>query len=143
MRTSISTDVEARINRLRGFAAFGALLGAAAHMPSAYEHLWENPRLGLLLTLLTVGLLVAARLVLMANRLAWALGAAVCSVAIAAFVLSRLMPLAGATHHVGQWGELAGLVSVAAELVTVALAARVLTAGGHRRPAEFRRPVIL
>jgi hypothetical protein len=97
-------------------AATGAL-----HLVLAPEYLGEQAYVGVLFILGGIAALVlAARLWLTADRVAWAGGAAIAAGMAAGFVLSRTTGLPG--FHESEW-ELSGMVSLLLELGFLAIAA--------------------
>jgi manganese oxidase len=108
---------------LRFAAAAACLTAAAAHVPIAEDHLEEATYIGVLFIALIVSCCVwAALLAVRDDRRAWWGAGGTCALAIAAYVWSRAIGLPQITDDVGRWTEPLGVVALAAEGVTVALA---------------------
>jgi hypothetical protein len=116
--------------------AGGLVAAAAVHVPVAVAHLVQVPYLGYGFYLLVVLDAAAAGSVLVEDRLpVWVGLAGLNLFAVLAFVTSRAIGLPGAADDKGDWLNAAGIASVAAELLVVAVAALVLS-----RRAGLTRP---
>jgi hypothetical protein len=106
---------------LRRLAACLLAATGALHLVLAPEYLGEQAYVGVLFILGGIAALVlAARLWLTADRLAWAGGAVIAAGMAAGFVLSRTTGLPG--FHESEW-ELSGLLSLLLEAGFLAIAA--------------------
>jgi hypothetical protein len=98
---------------LTRFGAIAMAGIAAIHLVLAPEYFGEQAYIGVLFLLgAGAGALVAARLWRAADRVTWALGAAMSAAMAIGFVLSRTVGLPG--FHEGEW-ELSGLVALLLE----------------------------
>ncbi|MDT4938607.1 MAG: hypothetical protein QOG80_2278 [Pseudonocardiales bacterium] len=117
---------------LRWPLALAAALAAVAHIPVIGSHLHEAPYMGVLFIVLTAACLALATGALTYDSPAiYAASAVTCSLAVVGYAVTRLIALPMLADDVGNWLEPLGIVSVAAELVVVALAVAAL---GHRSP---------
>lgn len=113
---------------LRWALAAGATIGAAAHVPVVAEHLREAPYMGEeFVVLIGACLLIAIAAVLCDSAALYALAAFTCGLAVAGYILSRLVAFPALADDVGNWFEPLGVVSVLAETATVAVAVTALT----------------
>jgi hypothetical protein len=104
---------------------------AAIHLVLAPEYLGEQAYVGVLFLLgAGAGALIAARLWRAADRMTWALGAALSAAMAAGFVLSRTVGLPG--FHESEW-ELSGLLSLLLEGGFVAAALAAVSSVGDRQ----------
>jgi hypothetical protein len=118
----MNTTSSITINRVGAALMAGV---AAIHLVLAPEYLGEQAYVGVLFLLgAGAGAMIAARLWRAADRVTWALGAAMSAAMAAGFVLSRTVGLPG--FHEGEW-ELSGLLSLLLEggFVAAALSAAV------------------
>jgi hypothetical protein len=109
---------------LRLITVGAAVIAAVAHIPPAPSHLREVPYIGLGFVVLTALCLAAAMILAipslrLAWQPAWRVAATSCSVAIAAYVVSRTVGLPGMSDDIGHWTEPYGLVSICSESVVV------------------------
>ena len=65
----------------------------------------------------------------------WHAAGALCTLALAVFVVSRTVGLPGSADDIGNWGQTLGLVNIATELAVIALAAHAVLLRGGRRAA--------
>jgi hypothetical protein len=63
----------------------------------------------------------------------WHAAGALCTLALAVFVVSRTIGLPGSTDDIGNWGQTLGLVNILAELGVIALAAHAVLLHRPRR----------
>ena len=113
--------------RAAALVAFGLAVAGLAHVPPTSHHLAEAPYAGAAFvgfTLACVALLLAlssspSRPVLLASGV-------LCAVAIGTYAATRLVAFPGLAHDVGDWLDPYGVVSVAAEALVVAAAARAV-----------------
>ena len=108
--------------RLVGIAA--AVIAAVAHVPPAPAHLREVPYIGLGFVVLTAlcmtsALILAVPRLRLAWRPAWGVAAVSCTIAVAAYLLSRSVGLPGMSDDIGHWTEPLGLLSICSETVVV------------------------
>ena len=113
------------MSNLRWPTAVALLVASAAHIPVIPEHLHEAPYMGVLFVLFTavsaaLALVVAVRGSVTAPFL---FSGALCAAAIATYCLTRLVAFPQLGDDVGNWGETAGLISIASEAAVVALSA--------------------
>lgn len=119
----------------RWAGAFLLLVTAGVHLPLVPDHLREAPYIGIAFIVLAVASVgLAVTLVTRDSDAVWA-GAAVASLlALVAFVLSRTVGLPQIGDDVGNWTEPLGYPALAAEALTVVLAAARLA--GSRRESR-------
>jgi hypothetical protein len=91
---------------------------------------------GLLFLANGVGALIAAGAILTGRRWGWSLGALVAAGALVGYVLSRTVGMPGLPAEPDAWLEPLGVISLLAEGLFVALAARMLIGG--TQPVERR-----
>ncbi len=116
------------INRIGAALMAGV---AAIHLVLAPEYLGEQAYIGVLFLLgAAAGAVIAARLWRVADRMSWALGAAMSVAMAAGFVLSRTVGLPG--FHEGEW-ELSGLLSLLLEGGFLAAAATSVSSVADRQ----------
>ncbi|MEV4611379.1 hypothetical protein AB0K43_02085 [Kitasatospora sp. NPDC049258] len=109
---------------LRRPAAVALLTAAAAHLPLVLPHWRSAPYLGALAALLIgLCLLLAVQLVRRDTVVVWCSTAAVGATAVAGYFLTHRYLLPAAAAEVGRWQGRLGPLALAAELVTVVLAA--------------------
>ncbi|MBV9097400.1 MAG: hypothetical protein JO079_05020 [Frankiaceae bacterium] len=120
---------------LRWPAVAALLVAAGAHVPVIPEHLREAPYMGALFVGFTA--IAAALAVVLAVRgaasAAFAVAGALCAAAIGAYCMTRLIAFPQLADDVGNWGETAGVVSVASEAAVVALSLVFARAHTNRR----------
>jgi hypothetical protein len=122
--------------RLRRALAIFVAIGAAAHLPVVGEHLHEAPYMGEEFIVLIVACLCIAIAALVCDSTAlYMLAACTCGLAIAGYVVTRVVALPALRDDVGNWFEPLGVVSILAETATVAIAVCALT-----RPPETGQP---
>lgn len=111
-----------RHSPLRRPAAIALLVAGAAHLPVIAPHLAEAPYIGALFIALTVacGVLAVALLVWDAPTV-WDMAVLTTGLAVLAYVLSRTVGLPQIGDDVANWAEPLGVLSIAAESVTVLL----------------------
>jgi hypothetical protein len=108
-----------------------ATITAAVHVPVTGPHLSEAPYLALLFLALTVSCLLLAGIVLTFDPVAvYAGAAALCALAVAGYVATRLVAFPLIADDVGHWFDPLGVVAVAAETAVVIVAITMLAA--HR-----------
>ena len=114
------------------------LVAAATHVPLVSEHLEEAPYVGILFLALIVACTGLAVLILVHDSPpVWALSAAVCLLAVVAFLASRTVGLPQLADDIGMWtDEPMGFPAVASEALVVVLAVAHLT----RTPAHTAAP---
>ncbi|MDQ1748101.1 MAG: hypothetical protein QOD07_2364 [Frankiaceae bacterium] len=125
-RTTVST--------LRWPTAVALLVAAAAHVPVVPEHLREAPYMGALFVGFTA--VAAALAVVLAVRgsasVPFVLSGLLCAAAVGMYCLTRVVAFPQLGDDVGNWGETAGVVSLASEAAVVALSAAYLRGRGRR-----------
>ncbi|GAA2759384.1 hypothetical protein [Actinopolymorpha rutila] len=135
---------------LRWPAALGLVTTAVVHVPLVGPHLEEAPYVGCLFIALAAACLVlAGGLVLRDNLLIWAMAGFTCLLAVAAYLLSRTVGLPQIGDDIGDWADPLGITALAAESLTVLLAAtavlrtltRPRTVGDGPRVTSARVPV--
>ncbi|MGH9107696.1 MAG: hypothetical protein ACRDZX_18070 [Acidimicrobiales bacterium] len=115
--------------RYQAGAALAVIAGVRAAL--APEHLHEAPYVGALFIALTAGCVLLGATLAVADRPAvWAAAGLVMLAAASAYVLSRSVGLPEIGDDTGNWLGPLGVVSLAAEAVTLTLAALAL---GRRR----------
>jgi len=120
-------DPPAALHLVQVVGITAAIIAAVAHVPPTPAHLREVPYIGLGFVVLTALCLTSALILAvprfrLAWRPAWSVGAVSCSVAIAAYLLSRSVGLPGMSDDIGHWTEPLGLVSICSEAVVVVAA---------------------
>jgi hypothetical protein len=112
----------------RLLAVVALTIVAVAHVPVAVTHVHEVPYLGFafygFIVVIAAGI---GSLIVENRRLVWQGLLALNLAAVTLFTISRVIGLPGASDDRGDWLNPAGLVSVTAELVVVAVAALVIT----------------
>ena len=110
-----------------------AIVAALAHVPVMGEHVRKAPYMGGLFALFSLTVLgLAAALLLADTALRYALLGGWCALALLTYVATRTIAVPQLADDVGNWTELWGLVSIAAELGVVACC----TAAIISRPSE-------
>lgn len=108
-------------------AAVLLLLVAGVHVPVTPEHLAQAPYIGVLfISLIVVCVVFAPLLAFRDSKPVWVAAGLVNALAIAAYAVSRSLPLPQIADDVGNWTEPLGMAAVVAEAVTVLVAAAVL-----------------
>lgn len=103
---------------------------AVAHLPVIGPHLSEAPYMALLFIALTAACLVLAGIVLVVDFLAvYAAVGAICALAVAGYVATRLVPFPLLADDVGNWFEPLGVIAVTAETGVVIVTIWALAAG--------------
>lgn len=126
--------------------AVALTIGAGAHIPVIGSHLSEAPYMGVEFIVLTVALMLVATGALMRDSAAvYAVSAVTCALAIAGFVLTRLVAFPQLAGNVGNWFEPLALVAVVAESAVIGVAVHELGVTGRRRvtnasSTDFERP---
>ncbi|MER8185768.1 hypothetical protein [Kitasatospora sp. NPDC094015] len=128
---------------LRRPAAVALLTAAAAHLPLVLPYWRTAPYLGAAAAVLVgLFLLLAVRLVRRDTALVWCSTAAVGAVAVAGYFLTHRYLLPAAATELARWQDRLGPLALAAELVTVLLAAALcvprLRQQGPVRPGPRR-----
>lgn len=111
--------------KLRWPAVAALFVAAGAHVPVIPEHLREAPYMGVLFVGFTAVAVALALLLAVrgAAPMPFAMAGLLCAAAIVAYCLTRLVAFPQLADDVGNWGEPAGVVSIASESVVVALCA--------------------
>jgi hypothetical protein len=111
----------------RAVAVVGLGVTAWVHVPLVPEHWAEVPYLGVSFAVLVVAsAALVGSLLVESSRVAWSFALALTSGAVVLYAASRSVGLPGAADDVGSWGDPAGVVAVAAELVVATTAVLVL-----------------
>ncbi len=112
--------------------AYTILFVGAAHILICGEHFLVATYLGLAFVANFLGsLVVAASLFLGERTWAWLLGDLVAGGALVGFVVSRTIGLPGAPEFVGQWLNIAGLLTLGFDALFIALSLLALTPQGQ------------
>ena len=108
---------------LRWPTAAALLVAAVAHVPVIPEHLHEAPYMGVLFVGFTAAAAVMAIVVAVRGSAPapFVIAGWLCAAAIAAYCLTRLIAFPQLSDDVGNWGEPAGVVSIASEAAVVLL----------------------
>lgn len=72
----------------------------------------------------------------------WHAAGALCTLALAVFIVSRTIGLPGSTDDIGNWGQTLGLINIGTELAVIALAAYAVlrrAASAHHEPQRSVR----
>jgi uncharacterized membrane protein HdeD (DUF308 family) len=110
----------ARDSGWRWLVVAGTVIAAAAHVPVLAPHLTEAPYMGVLFVLLTVTCLAIASAALVCDStLVYGLAELTCGLAIAGYIVTRLVAFPHLSDDVGNWLEPLGVVSVLAEAIVV------------------------
>jgi xanthine/uracil/vitamin C permease (AzgA family) len=97
-------------------------VASIAHVPVIPEHLHEAPYMGVLFICFTCAAFgLATVLAAVPARVWYAVAAALCTAAVAAYVATRVVAFPQLADDVGAWTEPLGLVSISAETAVVAL----------------------
>jgi hypothetical protein len=116
-----------RHSPLRWPAAVAVLVAGAAHLPVIAPHLAEAPYIGALFIALTVACgVLAVALLAWDTPTVWDLAILATGLAVLAYVLSRTVGLPQIGDDIGNWSEPLGVLSIAAESVTVLLGVATL-----------------
>jgi hypothetical protein len=133
-RTRRPADTPRR-SPLRWPAAGVLLVAGAAHIPVIAPHLAEARYIGALFIALTVACgVLAVALLAWDTPTVWDLAILTTGLAVLAYVLSRTVGLPLIGDDIGNWADPLGMVSIAAESVTVLLGIAALV----RRPRSPR-----
>ena len=112
---------------MRWVAAALLLVTAAVHVPLVPEHLHEAPYIGLMFIALVLACTaMALMLIVHESSITWELTAALATLALVAFLVSRTIGLPDLGDDVGNWTEPLGFPAITAELLTTAVAARAM-----------------
>jgi hypothetical protein len=131
-----TVDAVARDVLTRGLAVVGLLGVALIHVLDAIPTFSELPYKGWLYTVLIVGALgAAALLVARPSRRAWAATAGLVAGAMLGFVYSRTVGLPSAPDDIGNWAEPLGVAALFVEAAVLAVAGYALTAVAPARVA--------
>ena len=103
------------------------LMIGLTHMYKFLDHFEAAIYIGMSFAALFAGTLVSAFGITLGKKRAWALGAAICAVAIVGYVVSRTWGLPGLEEAVGAWDEPAGTFAVGAELLYLGLYFTIVT----------------
>lgn len=124
---------------LRWPTATALLVAAAAHVPVIPEHLREAPYMGALFVGFTaIAAAVAVAIAVRGSASApFVVAGLLCAAAVVTYCLTRLVAFPQLGDDVGNWGESAGLVSIASEALVVALSVAYLR-GGSRTSQDIR-----
>jgi len=108
----------------------GTVVAAAAHVPVIGPHLEEAPYMGVAFVVLTTACLVIAGAALVRDSdLVYGLAELTCGLAVAGYVVTRLVAFPDLADDVGRWLEPLGVVSVVAEAIVVGAAVAALCTG--------------
>jgi len=100
-----------------------SLISAAVHVPVLSKHLAEVPYIGVEFIVLVVAcLLFAAAAPAWDTAALYAVAAITCTLAVAAYITTRVATLPGLADDVGNWGEPLGVVAILAESAAVIVA---------------------
>lgn len=125
-------------SRLRWPLAVCAIISAAAHLPVLGEHLHEAPYMALeFLVLIAACLLIAAASLICDSAALYALAAVTCGLAIAGYVLTRVVALPALADDVGNWFEPLGVASILAEAATAGVAVGALAGYRSQAPSTY------
>jgi hypothetical protein len=126
-------ETEDFATRLLAWAgAYTILFVGAAHILICGEHFLVATYLGLAFVVNFLGsLVVAASLFLGGRTWAWLLGDVVAGGALVGFVVSRTVGLPGAPEFVGQWFNIAGLLTSGFDVLFITLSLLALTPQGR------------
>jgi len=115
----------------------GTVAAAGAHVPVIGPHLDEAPYMGVAFVMLTLACLVIAGAALVRDSdLVYGLAELTCGLAIAGYIVTRLVAFPHLADDVGDWLEPLGIASVLAETVVIGAAIAALCAlPAERRPA--------
>lgn len=110
---------------LRWPTAIALLVASAAHIPVIPEHLHEAPYMGVLFVMFTAVSAALAFLVAVRGSAPapFLVSGVLCAAAIGTYCLTRLVAFPQLGDDVGNWGETAGVISIASEAAVVALSA--------------------
>ena len=124
-------------------AAAIAVTIAAAHVPITAQHLSEAPYIGVsFVALEVVAVVLAVGLVAWDSVAVWRVAVVVPTVALVAFLVTRLVPLPQIADDLGNWTEPLSFVALTAEASLLILAATHIT--NSRQPSRVvTRPVVL
>jgi hypothetical protein len=113
--------------RFRWLMAACAAISAAAHVPVVGEHLREAPYMGEEFIVLIIGCLLIALAALIGDTAGvYVMAVITCGLAITGYILTRIIAFPSLADDVGNWFEPLGVVSILAELATVAVAVAAL-----------------
>lgn len=114
--------------------AAATVVTAAAHLPVIAPHLSEAPYMGEEFVVLTAACLLLGVAALRCDSTAiYGLTVLTCGLAVAGYVATRVVAFPHLADDVGNWFEPLGVVSVVAETVAVAVAARAVMASSASR----------
>lgn len=117
----------------RWLVVVSLLVSAACHLPLIPAHLREAPAAGVAFSLLTGACVTFALLLALRDTVVvWAGVAVLAALAITAYVLARTVGLPLLSDDVGNWLEPLSFPALAAELISLVIAAAVLV--GHASP---------
>jgi len=113
----------ARASGWRWLVVAGTVAAAGAHVPVIGPHLDEAPYMGVAFVMLTLACLVIAGAALVRDSdLVYGLAELTCGLAIAGYVVTRLVAFPHLADDVGDWLEPLGIASVLAETVVIGAA---------------------
>jgi len=105
----------------------GSVIAAGAHVPVIGPHLDEAPYMGVAFVVLSAACLAIAGAALVRDTdVVYGLAELTCGLAVAGYLVTRLVAFPGLADDVGRWLEPLAVVSVLAELTVVAAAVTVL-----------------
>jgi hypothetical protein len=108
---------------LRWALAVLSLVSAAVHLPVLSEHLAEVPYIGVEFIVLVVAcLLIAAAAPVWDTAALYAVTVITCTLAVAAYITTRVTLLPGLAEDVGNWAEPLGVMAIIAESATAIVA---------------------
>lgn len=126
-------------NPRRGVPVAALLVTAAAHIPVIPAHLREAPYVGVLFILLVAGsLLMAAVLAMRDAKAAYNVTAVMMALALASYVISRIVGLPLIGDDVGNWLEPLGVVSITVELIALTACGSIALSAKSSKPAPAR-----
>jgi len=124
----------ARRRGWRWLVVAGTVAAAAAHVPVIGPHLREAPYMGVAFVVLTTACLALAGAALVWDTdLVYGLAELTCGLAVAGFVVTRLVAFPDLADDVGKWLEPLAVVSVLAEATVVGAAFGALSTTPDRR----------
>jgi hypothetical protein len=118
---------------LAALAAVALAAVAVVHLIDGPSSLQDARYVGVLeLALAAATTVTAIALIIGPVRDIWLSAVALASAALLAYIASRTIGLPGSTDDIGNWGQALGIISVAAEVVVVLLAAGALRTARKR-----------
>lgn len=102
------------------------LLVGAIHLLTLPDHFRAAPYVGVAFGVLTAGTIVSVVVILQGRRRGWTLGAALCGVALVAYLISRAFALPGFGEAAGSWTAV-GSVAMILEALYLGLYFSIVT----------------